>query len=85
MPSLSSVVAAGSTLVDALSQVETNYKTTQNNEASTPSTDILSLDLESRPTKKRNGRPRSDDVSMPATDYLAQPWTASRQSGRQVG
>ena len=81
MPSLPSVVAAGLTPLDASSQVETNYETIQSDEESTPPADTLSLDLESRPTKRKRGRPKSNDTSTSKIYSLAQPQTVLRQSG----
>ena len=79
MPSLPSGVAAGLTLADASSQVETNHEISKSNEPSPTVYDASSPDLNSRPNKRRQGRPRKDNTSTLATNYSAQPQTTARQ------
>ena len=73
MPSLLSGVAAGLTPADASSQVETDYEISKSNEPSPTVDDASSPDLNSRPNKRRRGRPRKYNTSTLATNYLAQP------------
>ena len=80
MPSLPLEVAAGSTPADASSQVETNHEISKSYEPSPTADDTSFPDLNSRPNKRRQGRPRKDNTSTLATNSLAQPQTTAWQS-----